>query len=83
MAEQRHIGNPGNFAADRERAARAGHVGGQRSAGNFARDPARAAEAGRKGGQRSSHRDAQGGGDFDAGQGQERGPAEAASGSHG
>lgn len=53
MAEQRHVANPGNFAADRERAARAGHIGGQRSSGNFARDPARAAEAGRKGGQRS------------------------------
>lgn len=54
MADQRPTKNPGNFAADRERASRAGHVGGQHSSGNFARNPARAAEAGRKGG-RNSH----------------------------
>lgn len=53
MAEQRHTGNPGNFAEDREKASRAGHVGGQHSGGNFANDPERAAEAGRKGGQHS------------------------------
>ena len=52
MAEQRHSGNPGNFAEDREKASRAGHVGGQHSSGNFANDRERAAEAGRKGGQR-------------------------------
>jgi len=49
-------GNPGNFANDRDKAARAGHVGGTRQGkrnnpGNFANDRARAAEAGRKGGQ--------------------------------
>jgi general stress protein YciG len=53
MAEQRHSGNPGNFAEDREKAARAGHIGGQHSSGNFAHDRERAAEAGRKGGQSS------------------------------
>jgi hypothetical protein len=53
MAEQRHTGNPGNFAADREKASRAGHVGGQHSSGNFANDRERAAEAGRKGGEHS------------------------------
>jgi uncharacterized protein len=53
MAEQRHTGNPGNFAEDREKASRAGHIGGQHSSGNFANDPERAAEAGRKGGKRS------------------------------
>jgi len=52
MAE-RHTGNPGNFAEDREKAAKAGHVGGQHSSGNFANDPERAAEAGRKGGEHS------------------------------
>ena len=52
MAEQRHTGNPGNFAEDREKASRAGHTGGQQSSGNFAHDRERAAEAGRKGGQR-------------------------------
>ena len=51
MAEQRHTGNPWNFAGDRGKASRAGHTGGQHSAGNFANDPERAAEAGRKGGQ--------------------------------
>jgi general stress protein YciG len=54
MAESKHTGNPGNFAEDREKAARAGHIGGQHSSGNFANDRERAAEAGRKGGQ-SSH----------------------------
>jgi general stress protein YciG len=53
MAEQRHTGNPGNFAENRERASQAGQIGGQHSSGNFANDPARAAEAGRKGGQNS------------------------------
>jgi uncharacterized protein len=53
MAEERHTGNPGNFAEDREKASRAGHTGGQHSSGNFARDRERAAEAGRKGGENS------------------------------
>ena len=53
MADQRHTGNPGNFAEDREKAARAGQVGGQHSSGNFANDRERAAEAGRKGGENS------------------------------
>jgi hypothetical protein len=53
MAEQRHTGNPGNFAEDREKASRAGQVGGQHSSGNFANDRERAAEAGRKGGEHS------------------------------
>lgn len=50
MAGSQHTGNPGNFAEDRARAARAGHVGGQHSSGNFANDRVRAVEAGRKGG---------------------------------
>ncbi|MBS0644935.1 MAG: general stress protein [Proteobacteria bacterium] len=50
MTAQQHTGNPGNFAEDREKASRAGHIGGQHSSGNFARDRERAAEAGRKGG---------------------------------
>ncbi|HQT78636.1 MAG: stress-induced protein [Rhodospirillales bacterium 20-64-7] len=50
MAEERRSRNPGNFAEDRARAARAGHIGGQHSSGNFAHDRERAAEAGRKGG---------------------------------
>jgi general stress protein YciG len=53
MAEQRHTGNPGNFAEDREKASRAGQIGGQHSSGNFANDRERAAEAGRKGGENS------------------------------
>jgi general stress protein YciG len=53
MAEQRHTGNPGNFAEDREKASRAGQIGGQHSSGNFANDRERAAEAGRKGGEHS------------------------------
>ena len=53
MAEERKFANPGNFAEDREKAVRAGHIGGQHSSGNFAHDRARAAEAGRKGGQAS------------------------------
>jgi general stress protein YciG len=53
MAEQRRSRNPGNFAEDRERASRAGHIGGQHSSGNFANNRERAAEAGRKGGQAS------------------------------
>jgi general stress protein YciG len=53
MAEQRHTGNSGNFAEDRAKASRAGHIGGQHSSGNFAHNPQRAAEAGRKGGLRS------------------------------
>jgi general stress protein YciG len=51
MAASQHSGNPGNFAEDREKAARAGHLGGQNSSGNFANNRERAAEAGRKGGQ--------------------------------
>ena len=51
MADQRHTGNPGNFAENREKASRAGHIGGQHSSGNFANDRERAAEAGRKGGE--------------------------------
>jgi hypothetical protein len=50
MAGPQHTGNPGNFAEDRAKAARAGHIGGQRSSGNFANDRGRAVEAGRKGG---------------------------------
>ncbi len=53
MAEGKHTGNPGNFAEDREKASRAGQIGGQHSSGNFAHNPERAAEAGRKGGQAS------------------------------
>jgi general stress protein YciG len=53
MAEERRSRNPGNFAEDRERAARAGRLGGQHSSGNFANNRERAAEAGRKGGQAS------------------------------
>lgn len=52
MPEQ-HTRNRGNFAEDRDKASRAGRVGGQRSSGNFANDRARAVEAGRKGGERS------------------------------
>lgn len=54
MTEQRRSRNPGNFAEDRERASRAGQIGGQHSSGNFANNRERAAEAGRKGG-RASH----------------------------
>ena len=50
---EKHTGNPGNFAEDREKAARAGRTGGQHSQGNFANDRERAAEAGRKGGEAS------------------------------
>lgn len=50
MAAAQHSGNPGNFAEDRKKAVRAGHVGGQHSSGNFARNRERAVEAGRKGG---------------------------------
>lgn len=50
MAGSQHTGNPGNFAEDRAKAARAGHVGGQHSSGNFANDRGRAVTAGRKGG---------------------------------
>ncbi len=55
MADERPSVNRGNFAEDREKASRAGQVGGKNSSGNFARDRERAAEAGRKGG-RISHR---------------------------
>jgi uncharacterized protein len=48
-----HRGGSGNFAEDRERAAEAGHKGGQQSGRNFANDRKRAAEAGRKGGHAS------------------------------
>ena len=44
--------NPGNFANDREKASRAGRLGGQRSGGNFKNDPERARRAGKKGGSR-------------------------------
>ena len=53
MSDQQPTRNRGNFAEDRDKAARAGRVGGQRSSGNFAHDRARAVEAGRKGGERS------------------------------
>jgi uncharacterized protein len=53
MAEERRSPNSGNFAEDRERASRAGRIGGQHSSGNFANDRERAAQAGRKGGQAS------------------------------
>jgi general stress protein YciG len=53
MAEERRSPNLGNFAEDRERASRAGRIGGQHSSGNFANDRERAAEAGRKGGRAS------------------------------
>ncbi|WP_428540758.1 general stress protein [Rhodopila sp.] len=56
MAASQHTGNPGNFAEDRAKAARAGHIGGQHSSGNFANDRERAARAGRKGGQMSHGR---------------------------
>ena len=58
-------GNPGNFAEDREKASRAGSVGGQHSPGNFANDRERAAEAGRTGGQHSQGGD---GGSHNSGQ---------------
>ena len=53
MSERRRTANPGNFAEDREKASRAGQLGGQHSSGNFAHNRERAAEAGRKGGERS------------------------------
>jgi len=53
MAGPQRSRNPGNFAEDREKASRAGQIGGQHSSGNFANNPERAAEAGRKGGQNS------------------------------
>jgi uncharacterized protein len=49
MVEQRHTGNLGNFAEDREKASRAGHIGGEHSSRNFANDPKRASEGGHKG----------------------------------
>ncbi|HVJ55547.1 MAG TPA: general stress protein [Aliidongia sp.] len=65
MADKQ-MGNPGNFASDREKASEAGKKGGQashsaspqqsgagRSGTNFAEDRDRASEAGRKGGQHS------------------------------
>jgi uncharacterized protein len=70
MAEERHSGNPGNFAEDREKASRAGHVGGQHSSGNFANDRERAADAGRKGGQ-ASHGGSQATGSESGGRGAE------------
>ncbi|WP_394660038.1 general stress protein [uncultured Novosphingobium sp.] len=45
------MGNPGNFANDREKVSEAGRKGGQESGGNLKNDPERAAEAGSKGGQ--------------------------------
>jgi uncharacterized protein len=53
MSDQPHTGNPGNFAEDRQKAVRAGRLGGQRSSGNFSRNRERAVEAGRKGGLKS------------------------------
>ena len=53
MSDQPTTRNRGNFAEDRDKAARAGRLGGQRSSGNFAHDRARAVEAGRKGGEHS------------------------------
>jgi hypothetical protein len=53
MADEHRSPNRGNFAEDRERASRAGRIGGQHSSGNFANNRERAAEAGRKGGQAS------------------------------
>lgn len=53
MSDRQSTRNRGNFAEDRERAARAGRVGGQRSSGNFAQDRMRAVEAGRRGGEHS------------------------------
>ena len=53
MTEERRSPNPGNFAEDRERASRAGRIGGQHSSGNFANNRERAAEAGGKVGSRS------------------------------
>ena len=38
MAEQQHTGNPGNFDEDREKASRAGQVGGQHSSGHSGND---------------------------------------------
>jgi uncharacterized protein len=52
-SKTQHRGGAGNFAEDRERAAEAGHKGGQQSGGNFAHDRERASGAGRKGGQAS------------------------------
>jgi hypothetical protein len=37
-SKTQHRGGAGNFAEDRERAAEAGHKGGQQSGGNFAHD---------------------------------------------
>jgi general stress protein YciG len=53
MADEHRSPNRGNFAEDREKASRAGRIGGQHSSGNFANNRERAAEAGRKGGQAS------------------------------
>lgn len=50
MAGSQHSGNPGNFAENRAKAVRAGHIGGQHSSGNFAHDRDRAVDAGRKDG---------------------------------
>lgn len=60
MSEVRRSRNPGNFAENRERASRAGQIGGQHSSGNFAHDRERAAEAGRKGGLASHARNQNG-----------------------
>ena len=75
MVEQRHTGNRGNFAEDREKASRAGHIGGLHSSGNFAQNRERAAAAGRKGGESSgasgrTRRAATSGGPSEAGSGQ-------------
>jgi general stress protein YciG len=46
--------NPGNFANNREKASRAGQLGGQNSGGNFRNDREKASRAGEMGG-RASH----------------------------
>lgn len=42
--------NPGDFHDGREKAAEAGHDGGQESSGSLNNDPKRVSEAGHKGG---------------------------------
>jgi uncharacterized protein len=76
MAASLHSGNPGNFAEDREKAVRAGHLGGQNSSGNFANNRERAAEAGRKGG-RAVRRMYSGAGEQKTGGFAEQGPVPA------
>jgi uncharacterized protein len=54
MADQKHTGNSGNFADDRNKASEAGKLGGQHSSGHFASDQDRTSESGRTGGHTSS-----------------------------